>query len=340
MRTYTEPLKALREYEECAEALLRKKTPVAVTGCIDSQKCHFVHTLGENYRVRLIITYNELKAKEICEDYRLYDSEVCYYPAKDIIFFSADIHGNTLVRERMRVIRKLAEEKPVTVVTTIDGGIDHVLPLSYMKEHRIFLAEGDTVELTELVTKLSSLGYERQGQVEHPGEFAVRGGILDVFALTEEAPFRIEFFGDEVDSIRYFDVTNQRSIDRLEEICIYPATELILTEEQKTDGIGKLREEAKAQVAMFRKEMKTEEGARLHRETEELCERISYMGGLAGADHCIRYFYEDTVSFFDYFGEETLVLLDEPARIAEKGDAVAEDFAEKPSLVKPSLTTA
>lgn len=86
MRTYTEPLKALREYEECAEALLRKKSPVAVTGCIDSQKCHFVHTLGESYRVRLIVTYNDLKAKEICEDYRLYDPEVMYYPAKDVIF--------------------------------------------------------------------------------------------------------------------------------------------------------------------------------------------------------------------------------------------------------------
>lgn len=328
MRTYTEPLKALREYEECAEALLQNRTPVAVTGCIDSQKCHFVHTLGEKYRVRLIITYNDAKAKEICEDYRLYDSEVLRYPAKDIIFFSADIHGNTLVRERMQVIRKLAEEKPVTVVTTIDGGLDHVLPLSYIKESCISLAEAETADLAELTAKLAALGYERQGQVEHPGEFAVRGGILDVFALTEETPFRIEFFGDEIDSIRYFDVTNQRSIDRLERICIYPAAELILTEERKLSGIEKLRAEAEKQVEVFRKAMKTEEGARLRRETEELCERISYMGGLAGADHCIRYFYEDTVSFFDYFGEDTIVFLDEPARIAEKGEAVAEEFSQ------------
>lgn len=326
MRTYTEPFKALREYEECAEALMRKKTPIAVTGCIDSQKCHFVHAMGENYRVRLIVTYNELKAKEICEDYRLYDSEVVYYPAKDVIFFSADIHGNTLVRERMRAIRRLLEEKPVTIVTTIDGGIDHVLPISYMKENRILLAEADTADLPELTARLSAMGYERQDQAEHPGEFAVRGGILDVFMLTEEMPVRIEFFGDEIDSIRYFDVANQRSADRVESVCIYPATELILTEERKDVGIEKLRKEAQQQAAMFRKEMKTEEGARIRQETEELCERISYLGGLAGADHCIRYFYEDTVSFFDYFGEETIVFLDEPARIAEKGAAVAEEF--------------
>ena len=253
MRTYTEPLKALREYEECTEALLRKNTPVAVTGCIDSQKCHFVHALGEKYRVRLIVTYNDLKAKEICEDYRLYDPDVVYYPAKDVIFFNADIHGNTLVRERMQVIKRLSEEKPVTIVTTIDGGIDHVLPLSYLKASCIRLSEAEEVDLTELTARLSSLGYERQGQVEHPGEFAVRGGILDVFPLTEETPFRIEFFGDEIDSIRYFDVTNQRSIDRVEDICIYPATELILSESRKNAGIEKLRAEATKQVEIFRK---------------------------------------------------------------------------------------
>ena len=328
MLTYTEPLKALREYEKCAEALLRKKTPVAVTGCIDSQKCHFVHTLGENYRVRLIVTYNELKAKEICEDCRLYDSETLYYPAKDVIFFSADIHGNGLIRERMRVIRKLLEEQPVTIVTTIDGGIDHVLPLSYVKEHCIFLAREDVADLTGLTKQLVSLGYERQGQVEHPGEFAVRGGILDVFVLTEDAPFRIEFFGDEVDSIRYFDVTNQRSIDQVERICIYPATELILEEGQKADGLERIRSETAKNIEVLRKKMKTEEAARLRRETEELCERIDCLGGLAGADNCIRYFYDNTVSFFDYFGDDTIIFLDEPARLAEKGDAVAEEFSQ------------
>lgn len=82
----------------------------------------------------------------------------------------------------MRVIKRLAEERPVTIVTTVDGGIDHVLPLSYMKENCITLAEAEEADLTDLTAKLSALGYERQGQVEHPGEFAVRGGILDVFS--------------------------------------------------------------------------------------------------------------------------------------------------------------
>jgi len=101
-----------------------------------------------------------------------------------------------------------------------------------------------------------------------------------------------------------------------------------LSADRKEKGIRRMKEEAEAQVSLFRKEMKTEEGARLRRETEELCERISYMGGLWGADHCIRYFYEDTVSFFDYFGEDAIVFLDEPMRIAEKAEAVAQEFSQ------------
>lgn len=327
MRTYTEPLKTLREYEECREALRRHRTPVAVTGCIETQKCHFAHALGEEYRVRLIVTYNDLKAKELVEDFRLYDPAVLYYPAKDVIFFQADIHGNTLVRERMQVIKKLAAKEPVTIVTTINGGMDHVLPLSYIEKNRIVLSDTDTVELVWLTKKLTELGYERQGQVEHPGEFAVRGGILDVFALTEEAPYRIEFFGDEVDSIRYFDVTNQRSIDNIRQIEIYPATELILSEEQKAAGMERLQKEAAETEKVLRGQMKTEEAARIRREVAEICDRLSYMGGLAGADQCIRYFYQDTVSFFDYFGGNAVIFLDEPARIVEAAKAVQNEFS-------------
>ena len=326
MRTYTEPLKSLREYEECREALLKHRTPVALSGCIDTQKCHFAYTLGEGYRVRLIVTYNDLKAKEIAEDYRLYDPSVVYYPAKDVVFFQADIHGNTLVRERMQVIKRLALGEPVTIVTTINAGIDHVLPLSYIEKNKIVLKDTDTVDLPELTNQLVTLGYERQSQVEHPGEFAVRGGILDVFALTEEMPYRIELFGDDVDSIRYFDVTSQRSVDSLEQIVIYPAAEMILTEHQKVIGTERMQKEAEATIQVLRKEMKTEEAARLKREVNEICERIMYLGGSACADQCMHYFYEDTVSFFDYFGEDAVIFLDEPARLAEAAEAVLQEF--------------
>ena len=107
MKAYLEPLREISEYLEIEKELVAgKKLPVHITGCIDSQKCHLIAGLGKHFPVRLIITENELKAQELCEEYRLYDTGVLRYPATDVIFYSADIHGNVIVKERLQVIRK------------------------------------------------------------------------------------------------------------------------------------------------------------------------------------------------------------------------------------------
>jgi transcription-repair coupling factor (superfamily II helicase) len=102
---------------------------------VDSQKLHVVYGLSDGLKYKVIVTYSDLKAKELYEEYKFYDRNVMLYPAKDLIFFQADIHGNQLTRERVKTLRRLMENKPVTIVTTIDGGIDYVLPLPYIKEN-------------------------------------------------------------------------------------------------------------------------------------------------------------------------------------------------------------
>ncbi|HKL80216.1 MAG TPA: hypothetical protein VJ888_07245, partial [Mobilitalea sp.] len=102
LKTFTAPLMELKEFIDIRDNIKLKNLPVQVTGCIDSQKCHLIYGLGEDFTFRVIVTYNDLKAKEIYEDYRLYDKEVYLYPAKDIIFYSADIHGNAIVRDRLK----------------------------------------------------------------------------------------------------------------------------------------------------------------------------------------------------------------------------------------------
>ena len=204
VKTYIEPLQELREFQGAKEALAKGFTPIQITGCMDSQKCHVICGLSSHYRSRLVVTYSEQKAKEIYEDYKLYDAKVMHYPAKDIIFYSADIHGNAIVQERMRVLKKLLEQEAVTVIMSLDAGMDRILPLEFLESKVITISEEDSVDLEQLLQQLIQLGYERQGQVEHPGEFAVRGGILDFFPLTEDAPYRIEFFGDEIEKISEF----------------------------------------------------------------------------------------------------------------------------------------
>lgn len=329
MTIFTKPFLEYKELKEIRKCLEKGRTPVQVTGCIDSQKCHFIAGIGEGYPNRLIITYNELKAKEIYEDLKLYDKNVYLYPAKDIIFYSADIHGNAIVAQRLRILKRLMEKEPVTVVTTLDGGMDRLLPLDFLSGKVLHLKEGDTINLTKLAEELAHLGYERQGQVEAAGEFAVRGGILDVFPLTEDAPIRMELWGDEIDSIRIFDAVNQRSIERLKEVSILPAAEVVLEPDTIKAGLHRIEREEKEYTSSLRKQGKNEEAHRIEEIIDEFRENLTYLQGAVGIDSYIKFFFQKTVSFFDYFSSEcSVIFLDEPSRMIEKGEAVSTEFSE------------
>lgn len=329
MKTFTAPLQELKEFNDIRDNIKLKDLPVQITGCIDSQKCHLIHGLGEDFRYRIIVTYNDLKAKEIYEDYRLYEKDVFLYPAKDIIFYSADIHGNAIVRERLRVLSQIIEKKNATIIVTLDGGMDRLLPLQTVKDRILTIDTATTIKMPEFGSALLHLGYERQAQVEAPGDFAVRGGIIDIFPLTEEAPYRIELWGDEIDSIRTFDVSSQRSIERVEKLVIYPAAEIIPDENLMRTGIKKVEEEEKKYYKKLREQFKTEEAARIHQIVAEFKDNLLEFQGSMGLESYINYFYDQTVSFFDYFdNDDTIFFLDEPGRIAEKGEAVETEFRE------------
>ena len=265
MKAFLTPLQGLAEFEQIKEKSKTNKGILQVSGCMESQKSHLMYGLSGIAPYRLILAEDERRAREIYEDYRFYDRKVYSYPAKDLLFFQADIHGNLLIRQRMKVIKALLEEKELTVVTSIDGCMDFLEPLEKIKEQLIHYESDSTVDIEQLKNQLVALGYERVGQVEMPGQFSVRGGIVDIYCLTEENPWRIELWGDEIDSIRSFDPESQRSLENLEELTIYPAVE--------------------------------------------------HIGD------------KDMVSFLDYFPKErTIIFLDEPNRLTEKGGAVEEEY--------------
>lgn len=265
MKAFLTPLQGLAEFEQIKEKSKTNKGILQVSGCMESQKSHLMYGLSGIAPYRLILAEDERRAREIYEDYRFYDRKVYSYPAKDLLFFQADIHGNLLIRQRMKVIKALLEEKELTVVTSIDGCMDFLESLEKIKEQLIHYESDSTVDIEQLKNQLVALGYERVGQVEMPGQFSVRGGIVDIYCLTEENPWRIELWGDEIDSIRSFDPESQRSLENLEELTIYPAVE--------------------------------------------------HIGD------------KDMVSFLDYFPEKrTIIFLDEPNRLTEKGGAVEEEY--------------
>ncbi len=265
MNSFLKPLQEMSEFEEVRKKALTGDGILSVSGCTESQKAHLIFGLSGLFARMLILCEDEKRARELFEDYRFYDKDVCFYPARDLLFFQADVHGNLLVRQRMQVVRQLLENEKVTVVTSIEGCMDYLTPLSAVGKKLLSCHVGGTLDMTEFRKKLVALGYEPASQVEMPGQFSFRGGIMDVYPLTEENPVRIELWGDEIDSIRSFDSGSQRSIENLEELTLFPAAEDIPSRNRR--------------------------------------------------------------SFIDYFeGEDSMVFLDEPSRLAEQGEIAWEEY--------------
>ncbi|PXV91103.1 transcription-repair coupling factor [Lachnotalea glycerini] len=330
MNALISPLSQMNEFNEIKTALNKGSGLIQVSGCIDSQKSHFIFALSQGYKNKIIVAGNELKAKEIYEDYKSFDKNVMLYPAKDLIFYNADIHGNLIAKQRIHVIKAILENQGVTVILTLDGLMDYLVPLEAVKASIIKIDSGATIHIDMLKEQLIGLGYEKVSQVESSGQFAIRGGIIDIFSLTEENPYRVELWDDEVDSIRSFDAKSQRSIEQLESILIYPAAEIVLNSKCIQDGLKKIETEAKPYIEKLRKEMKTEEAFQIKSSVDELREQILELGGLGtkGIDSYIKYFYVNAATFLDYFDENTVIFLDEPNRILEKGKAIENEFRE------------
>ncbi|MDE6419736.1 MAG: transcription-repair coupling factor, partial [Lachnospiraceae bacterium] len=333
MNMLTAPIRELGEYEEMQKAVHNGES-VSVIGCVDSQKLHMVYGLGEAFPLKIIATYSDLRAKEICEDAALYDRNVMYYPAKDLIFYQADVHGNELVSQRVRCLRSILQGEAVTVVMTFDSLMTPQMPPEILYDSVVIIEEGGMVDTGALSGRLVSMGYEKTPQVEAPGQFSVRGGIIDVFDLTEENPYRIELWGEEVESVRSFDILSQRSLEGLKKIRIYPAAEMILTPERIAQGMERMKREADEVEARFRSGFQTEEAHRIRVMMQELTELLTESAavdaaGFLNMESYIRYFYPEAVSVLELFDKKKLLLvLDEPARIKEHADAVELEFRE------------
>ena len=296
------PFKNIEEYKELALLLKRGAGLFALGGCSESEDAMLSFELSRDYNKTIIICSDEKKAYRMQRDCLNFAKDVFMYPAKDLLFYDADIQGNLIAAERIKVLRHLIEDERTMVITTIDGLMDKISSGENIKDEALRLYEGMVISEDSVKKILVRLGYERAVQVENSGQFSVRGGILDIYPLTETEPVRIEFFDDEIDTIRSFDPESQRSVERMEEITVYPAID-----SAKDSGAGvslldyfgddsllilsepyRLKERAEAVEAEFRESMSMRlekgytdsENADLIFSSEEVFAKISGRRGL------------------------------------------------------------
>ncbi len=338
MQAFYKPLQELESFEQLNTHVDYHPGVIMATGCIDAQKAHVVNGLKMGQAVKLLVAHDEQKAREFLAECRFFSENVVYFPARDVLFYQSDVRGNALTKERMLAYKAMLEEDAPIVVTTADALLERLVPPQVLAKARIVLENGQELDLDEMRKKLVRIGYEYNHQAEQPGQFAVRGGILDVFPLTEDTPFRVELWGDEIDSIRSFDAESQRSIESLDQICIYPASEIVLDEQILKAGVSQIQKEYKKLYDTYRQEMKTQEAFRLKENVEFVVEQLEEGSSVLGAETYVPYFYKEMVCLLDYIchpqtagiqaGKKPLIFVDEAIRCMEKIEAASKEFEE------------
>ncbi len=307
-----------------------------VSGCMDAQKAHLIACLSRDVPVRCIIAPDDLRAREIYENYQLFDPRVYLYPARDFVFAQADLMNRQLASERIAFLKALCEYRAgrdqngegITVILTAMALMSRCIPLEIWEDSARSYQTGDEIDFVEEKKALRDMGYERVEMVEGPGQFASRGGILDIFPLTEENPIRIELWGDEIDSIRTFDVESQRAIEGTSSVLIYPASEFTTNQEITEAGLCRIRKEAEKQEKRFRASALSEEAYKTSRIYEDAREKLEDFGDTSVMENFSSYFYEEGISLLDYFPSACPIFVDEPGHVAENAQAAEAEFAD------------
>ena len=214
-----------------------------ISGLSGSARTLFAASIYEKTnKPMLIVSHNLFHAQKIYEDLSnlLDENELFLFPVNDVLAAEISIASPELKAQRIEALNHLASNKRGVVITPI-AGLKRILPSKEQWNSSIINFEvGKVIEIEHITNELVNLGYERLSMVATPGDFSVRGGIIDIYPLTEENPIRIELFDDEIDSIRFFSAEDQRSLNGLKNIGVGPAEEILFTQSEIQNGAAKL----------------------------------------------------------------------------------------------------
>lgn len=314
------------EYNLINAAFKSNKLPCQVHGLSESQKAFVSYGLFEDLGGQiLILAHNEIEARKIYNDIKAFTDTCAYFPIKEMVF-NVDVTSGEIKKDRLEVIKRVLDGEKIIVVTSIDAVFYGMPPGEVLKSSNLSLSTGDTVDILELSARLIDFGYERVNVIEGRGQFAQRGGIMDIFSPTSDEPVRIEFFGDEVDTIRTFDLLTQRSQNMISHAHIYPAREIIMKTEDMANIIQGITRDYETRLKSYTKKNK-DIAAKFKERISENIEKLRNYRYFDGIDSYIPYIYRNTVSFIDYFNDP-IIILDESARISQRIKNASEEFQE------------
>lgn len=324
--------KLIRENTEIShlkDALAHSGGIYDLSGATEAIKPMLIHGIdNKDEELKLVVTYEEEAARTLYEACRFFCDDYVYYPAKDLLFYQSDIHGNVSTAQRIKAIKAVKEGTAKALIVSIDALLNKLVSPEVFFGGVKEITDGDELEQKSFLRSLIRMGYEAVTEVEHRGEFSSRGGIIDVFPLLADHPYRIELWGDEVDSIRIFDEGSQKSITKVEQATIYPAMELVLDDDSLYDGIDLMEKDFEVLYEKYRNDMRTEEAFRLKSGFEEKRDSIREGISCQEAEGLINYFCRDSVGLLDYIGKrEVLVFYDDAKRIEERAKTYSEEFA-------------
>lgn len=302
-------IKTLEENKKFQELTkqISKTGPIAISGLVDVEKLHVLAAIfNETKRPMVLVTYNEIQARKLYQDLKKLIKQTYFFPKKEITSYDYVAQSKEIEYKRIDVLNKMylakQQKEPIIIVTTIEAVMQKMIAKDTLYQNVIDFKVGKTYLLDGIKEKLVGLGYERSDLIENKGQFSIRGGIVDV-GLSEKIGVRIEFWGDEVDSIRFFQISSQRSTEMLKEITIFPAHELIV--QDLSEAVKNIQEKYPEEI-----------------EDIELIKNGDYISKI---NKYFNEFYENQASFLDYMSDEYLLLLDEKSKINQRKTNIIED---------------
>ncbi len=330
MNTIIAKLQELPKFKQYIQEIEEKNSPITVSGLSDVGKVQFEYSTKQSLnRPICIVTYNEIEARKIIKDLRYFTNEfeeVLYFPKREIASYDYIAESKDLPYERIDVLNKIQKGKAEIVVTTVEALMQKMIPKSSLYKNCLEFKVGKRYSLEDVKQNLILLGYERNDLIEGKGQFSVRGDIIDV-ALTETKGVRVELWGDEVDSIRNFSISSQRSSEMIDKIEIMPAHEFILEDELK-NIISKIQKDSKyCNEIKAKGEYKNKIEENINKDIE-LIESGDYISKI---DKYFNSFYDKTEIFLEYLENDFVILYDELSKIKQREDNI---LIENKNLIK------